>query len=78
MRKNRKYFIIAGIVILLAAIAAVRIITNQSTGDMRRQNATLVKVELPKRETVVYTLQFNGDVIAIQQANIFSKVSGAI
>jgi membrane fusion protein (multidrug efflux system) len=36
----------------------------------------LVQVEKPRRETVKVRLEFNGDVMPIRQAAIFSKVSG--
>lgn len=69
--------IIAGIfIIALAGVVTFKIIGTNPAADTRRQSAPLVKVEKPQRETVIYKLQLTGDVAAIQQANIFSKVSG--
>ena len=76
MRKQKTY-IIAGIVLLaILAIATIRITTRRSASGPRRSNVPTVRVEKPLRDTVAYTLQSTGDVVSIQQASIFSKVSG--
>jgi len=76
MKKRWKYIIPAAVVLIMAGLVAVRIISSNAGIDTRRQNAPIVKVEQPRRETVPYTLSFTGDVVAIQQATIVSKVSG--
>jgi membrane fusion protein, multidrug efflux system len=76
MKTRTKYLIPVGIVAVLLAIFAYRILTGGGGGDTRRLPAPLVKLEPIRRETVTYTLRFTGDVIAAQQASIFSKVSG--
>ena len=76
MMKYRNYFIFAAIVVVLAGIATFKILSGNTGADTRRQNAPLIRVEQPLHETVAYRLTFNGDVIAIQQASIFSKVGG--
>ncbi|HTR80451.1 MAG TPA: efflux RND transporter periplasmic adaptor subunit [Bacteroidota bacterium] len=76
MKKYRSLITIASIVLLLGAVAALRILTSKTAVDTRRQNIPVVKTELPLRQTVLYKLEFTGDIIAIQQANIYSKVSG--
>ena len=63
---------------LVLAVVAWKVAVKSATPDARRQALPLVEVEQPKQETVVYSLRFNGDVLPIQQANIFSKVSGNI
>src|SRR5713101_2109584 len=74
---NTKTKILIGALILVVAGAATwRIVIGNSGADPRRQNIPVVNVEQPKRETVVYKLRFTGDVLPIQQASIFSKVSG--
>jgi RND family efflux transporter MFP subunit len=78
MKTHKKYLIPMLVVLVLAAIIAYRILTGGGGTDARRQSAPLVKVEPLKRETVFYTLRFTGDVVPIQQASIFSKVSGNI
>ena len=69
--------IIAGFIgIVLVGVVIFKIMGNNPAAETRRQNLPLVKIEKPQRETVIYKLQLTGDVAAIQQANIFSKVSG--
>ncbi|MBI3586274.1 MAG: efflux RND transporter periplasmic adaptor subunit [Ignavibacteriales bacterium] len=76
MKKILKY-IVFGIVILgVGGLASYRLIVGKTASDNRRQNAQLVRMEKPKREVITYKLTFNGDVLAIRQAGIFSKVSG--
>ncbi len=65
---------VIGMIIVFLLI--LRIISGHAAVEPRRNSAVLVKVEPPLRTTVTYSLQFTGDVVAIQQANIFSKVSG--
>jgi membrane fusion protein, multidrug efflux system len=75
--KTSLRYVITGIVLLaLVGIVAFKIIANNPAKETRRQNVPLVKIEKPRRETFINKLQLNGDVAAIQQANIFSKVSG--
>jgi membrane fusion protein (multidrug efflux system) len=75
MKKNTKYPLVA-LLLVVASIVVYRIIAGNAATDARRLNIPLVKVEAPKRETVTYRLQFTGDMVAVSQANIFSKVSG--
>ncbi len=76
MKARTKYLIPLGIVGVLVAIIVYRILTGGAAADSRRQSAPLVKLEQARRETVTYALGFTGDVIPVQQASIFSKVSG--
>ncbi len=76
MKKYLKYIIVGIAVLALVGVVAFKIIANNPAAETRRQNVPLVKVEKPRRETVVYKFQLTGDVTAIQQAEIFSKVSG--
>lgn len=76
MRKRRSY-LFAGIAFLaILTIVVVRVATRRSSAGPRRQNVPTVRVEKPARDTVAYTLQSTGDVVSIQQADIYSKVSG--
>jgi RND family efflux transporter MFP subunit len=75
MKKNLKY-IIPAVLILIVLVVLTKIVGKSSSSDPRRQSIPLVQVEQPHRETVVYKLKFTGDVLPIQQANIFSKVTG--
>jgi membrane fusion protein (multidrug efflux system) len=76
MSKNKLYITLSVLVILALAIVAYKIMTAHAVPDSRRQNIAMVKVELPRRDTVTYKLQFRGDISAIRQASIFSKVGG--
>ncbi len=68
-----------GVVALaLVVLIVIRIVSGGKAEDPRRMNIPLVGVEVPRRDTITLSLQFTGDVVAIQQAAIFSKVSGNI
>jgi|WetSurMetagenome_2_1015567.scaffolds.fasta_scaffold07537_5 RND family efflux transporter MFP subunit len=76
MTTRAKSLIVVGVVVVGGLIVAYRIISGGPPSDARRQTAPLVKLEPVRRETVSTVLRFTGDVTAIQQASIFSKVSG--
>jgi membrane fusion protein, multidrug efflux system len=76
MKLRPKFLIPIGVVLALAAIVGYRIFSSGSGVDTRRQGSPQVKLDQAKREEVRYTLRFTGDVAPIQQASIFSKVSG--
>jgi len=78
MTRPRKYLIGAGILVLMLAAIVIRILYSNAATDPRRANVPLVQIEKPGRDTITYALTFTGDVVAIQQANIFSKVGGTI
>jgi membrane fusion protein (multidrug efflux system) len=65
-----------GVLALFALVVLLRL--TQGTGQQggTRQQATLVKVEHPTVGSVARTLEFTGDVLPVQQAAIFSKVTG--
>ena len=74
--KKKSKIILAIIILSSIAIVVFKIISGTGSTDQRRQSTPIVKVEQPRRETIIYVLKFTGDVAPIQQANIFSKVSG--
>lgn len=74
MKLKPKYLI--PILVVAIAFIAWRVASSKANVDARKLNVALVKVEPPKRETVLYQLTFSGDVLPVQQANIFSRVSG--
>lgn len=76
MKKKWKYGIPIFLVLLVITVIVFRIINDEKVASARRQMTPLVKVENPARELVKVQLQFNGDVQAIRQAGIFSKVGG--
>ncbi len=69
----------AAVIVLIAAILVIRRSNgNPAAETARRAVVPLVKVDLPKRQTVNYTVHFTGDVLPIQQAGIFAKVTGTL
>jgi len=75
--KTRTKIIIMLIPLVLAAIVFWRLSsTDQAAASVRRQTATLVRVEAPKREAIVHALQLTGDMVPIQQAQVFARVYG--
>jgi RND family efflux transporter MFP subunit len=76
MSTRSRSFIVISVVAVVGLLIAYRIISGGAATDTRRQNAPLVKLEPVRRETVSSVLRFTGDVVAIQQASIFARVSG--
>ena len=76
MKLRPKHYIITVLGLLVIGFIALRIISGGTPAESRRQNIPLVKLEQPRQEAVATRLQFTGDVVAIQQAGIFSKVTG--
>jgi membrane fusion protein, multidrug efflux system len=78
MKLNRKYMYAVAGVVVLAGLFIWRIASGDPSADVRRQNVPVVKTEHPLRQTVMYTLLYTADVVAIQQAGIYPKVSGTL
>ena len=76
MQKRSKTLIIAGIIVLIFILIAFKIINSDSAGKQTRINVVYVQSEKPVRLTIYEKLQYNGNILPIQQANIFSKVGG--
>ena len=76
MKKIWKYSVPPLMILIAGSVIAYKITTNAKTAETRRTTAPLVKVEKPLHELVKIQLQFNGDVLPVRQAGIFSKVSG--
>jgi membrane fusion protein (multidrug efflux system) len=76
MGTKRKYFIGGGIIAALCLIVAIRIALTSSSDSSRRQGIALVKVQKPYKETMRTIFTYTGDVVPMQQAAIYSKVSG--
>ena len=74
---GRKLVVIL-IVLALVAVAAIKILVDRSSGETRRQPLAAVSVQKPTREKIIQQIQLTGDVLPVQQANIFSKVSGTL
>ncbi len=76
--KSKTIITAVGSLVFLAALVVWKIISANASSDSRRQALPVVQIERPRRDTVFNKLQFNGDVVPIQQANIFSKVNGSL
>lgn len=76
--KLRKNHLIAAVGVALLATVAWKIIGTGAGDGARKAVAPIVRVSPAVRQTVVYPLKFTGDIQAIQQANIFSKVNGTL
>jgi RND family efflux transporter MFP subunit len=70
-------YAVAGLVVL-AALFVWRMASGDPSADVRRQNVPVVKTEHPLRQTVMYNLLYTADVVAVQQAGIYPKVSGTL
>ena len=78
VRRSRAFWVVILVALALVAVAVVRIVTRGSARHGRRQNASIVRVETPSRDTVTYTLQSTGDVVAMQAASVVAKVGGSL
>jgi membrane fusion protein, multidrug efflux system len=76
MGTKRKYFIGGVIIVALILVVVLRITLISSASDSRRQGMALVKVQKPFKETMRTIFTYTGDIIPMQQATIYSKVSG--
>ncbi|HEX2867364.1 MAG TPA: efflux RND transporter periplasmic adaptor subunit [Ignavibacteriales bacterium] len=79
MNKRTKWIIIAaGAVVVL--FIGYRIFAGRQQQAVQAPGimAPLVRTEKPVREEITYRLRYTGDISAVQQANIFSKVTGNI
>jgi RND family efflux transporter MFP subunit len=77
-RRSRAFWVVVLVALALVAVAVVRIVTRGSVRHGRRQGASIVRVEMPSRDTVTHTLQSTGDVVAMQAATIVAKVGGSL
>jgi len=77
--KRKKYLLAAAAIgLILIALVVWRLTSGDPAADTRRQTVPVVRTEHPLRQTVMYNLLYTADVVAIQQANIYAKVSGTL
>ena len=76
MRKRSKLLIISGIIAAIFVVIAFKIINSDTAKKEKRSNIVFVQTDKPIRKTLDEGLQYNGNILPIQQANIFSKVGG--
>jgi RND family efflux transporter MFP subunit len=78
MKLTWKILLPAVLVLGLLSIVIYRFATGNGADESRRTQIPLVTTELPLQQRVVYNLQFTGDVVAIQQAGVYAKVTGTL
>jgi RND family efflux transporter MFP subunit len=79
MNKKKIFIITSAVVILiLAAFVFYRVNANLKASQKQRTIVQIVKVTAPERGDIDNKLLLSGDISAIQQANIYSRVTGNI
>jgi RND family efflux transporter MFP subunit len=78
MKKIIGYSILIIAVVGIAALTISRINSTNAASEVKKEVIAPVRVDKPLRQTVLNQLEFNGDVAPIQQASIFSKVTGTL
>jgi len=80
MNKRKRYFIIFGIIFIVAAAALVYYRINENIKSSKRPAPPpqAVQVTTPERGDISSKLSFSGDILAVQQTNIYSRVTGNI
>jgi RND family efflux transporter MFP subunit len=78
LRRNRVGVVIAALLITAGGFAVFWTRTQQARGATRTRPDALVGVVSPQRRDIEVKLSFTADILPIQQAAIFSKISGYI
>jgi RND family efflux transporter MFP subunit len=78
MNRAVKYSLLALAGVLIVTFVAYRLIDAAKPPAPKKQPTPLVSVAQPARQDLHYTLQYEGDVLPVLQANIFSKVAGTL
>lgn len=80
MSKKKKWVIIISLVVVLVFASFVYYRINENLKAAQKQGKPLISVEttVPERGDISSVLSFTGDILAIQQTNIYSKVTGNI
>jgi RND family efflux transporter MFP subunit len=73
-----KTVLLIALPVLIGGLVLYKIFDDKPGAEMRRQNTPTVKIEKPVRQDITERIELTGDVVAIQQASIFSKVSGTL
>ena len=78
MKKSIKYTLIGIVAAALLAFIVLRIIDAAKPVEPKKQLIPPVRVAKPVVMDITYKLDYDGDVLPILQANIFSKVAGTL
>jgi membrane fusion protein (multidrug efflux system) len=78
LKRHRVSLVLLGLVVLIGILVAYRLKDHQARAVTRTRPDVLVGVLSPTRRDLDVKLTFTADILAAQQAAIFSKVSGYI
>ncbi len=78
LKKHRVGLVLLGLVVLIGTLVTYRLKDQQARAVTRARPDVLVGVLSPARRDLEIKLTFTADIVAAQQAAIFSKVSGYI
>ncbi len=78
MNRAVKYSLIALVGLATVAFIVYRVISAAKPPEQKKQATPLVRIALPERRDITYKLEYDGDVLPVLQANIFSKVAGTL
>jgi membrane fusion protein (multidrug efflux system) len=76
--KKPGMIILAVLLVVIVVIVGLKISRTSDTATTSRSMTPTVKISKPQRQLMTNELQYSGDVAAIQEADIFSKVSGTL
>ncbi len=75
-RKKRIYIVIGAVLLVFIILFYFRIRNDLAGTKKQQQIIQTVELSVPVRANIVRKLSFTGDILPIQQANIYSRVSG--
>jgi RND family efflux transporter MFP subunit len=80
MSKKKIYIIVFIVVVLIVAASLIYYRVNENIKSSQRPAPAPLSVEvsMPLRGDISSTLSFSGDILAIQQTNIYSRITGNI
>jgi len=78
LKRHRVGLVLLGLVVLIGTLVVYRLKDQQARAVTRARPDVLVGVLSPARRDLDVKLTFTADILAVQQAAIFSKVSGYI
>src|ERR1035437_1031452 len=77
MQKKVRYILRGAVALVVIAFVLYRVFTAKPA-PAKKQPIPPVVVAKPERMDIKYTLEYDGDVLPIVQANVFSRVNGLI
>jgi membrane fusion protein (multidrug efflux system) len=77
MKKSLRFVLFAAVVVFVIGIIGFRATHRASAAKIQRQQpVAAVKIAQPVVETITSTLEYTGNMMPIQQAGVYSKVTG--